>query len=343
LIFLSKKIIYKIFTKDRWIKQIMTLQEEKIIKEWGQTLGAEISIELTVTPDERSQAFRDFCEHLSRLAPKVRIKTEKEEEEEPPVIRIANVRYQAIPEGKELEPFLSVLSDKDSHVHKLPSSVREQLGRIEIPALLKIYVTPHCPFCPATVRQLLLLTEANESIKLTVIDGALFPESAQSDNVQSAPTVILDDQYRWTAAVQIPEVVDMILNRDPSRLSAASLQDMINEGDAGRVAEMMLDSGKLIPAFLELLVHEKWPVRLGAMVVFETLAVENYKLVARAGGFLWESFSQAEDTVKGDILYLMGKSGDAGVIPKLEAVLYGPYSTDVREAASEALEELCGT
>jgi len=319
---------------------MMTPQEEKIIQQWGQTLGEEIRIELIVTPDERSPAFRDFCEHLSRLVPKIRIKTEKEEAAEPPVIRIKNVRYQSIPSGNELEPFLGLLSGNDGDIYKLSSSVQAQLGRIEIPALLKVYVTPHCPFCPATVRQLLLLTAANQSIKLTVIDGVLFPESAQSDHVQSAPTVILDDQYRWTAAVQISEVVDMILNRDPSRLSSASLRDMLNEGDAVRVAEMMLDSGKLFPAFLKLLVHEKWPVRLGAMVVFETLVEKNDALVARALGSLWESFSQVDDTVKGDILYLMGKSGDVSVTSKLESVLNGAYSTDVKEAAGEALEEL---
>jgi hypothetical protein len=36
----------------------------------------------------------------------------------------------------------------------------------------------------------------------------------------------------------------------------------------------------------------------------------------------------------------LGKSGDSGVIRKLETVVNGPYSPEVIEAAGEALEEL---
>jgi len=318
----------------------MTPEEEQKIALWGQKLKNDIRMELTITKDKRSRAFQNFCDNLSRIAPKISTKTEKEDEAETPVIRIGNVRYQAIPTDKELEPFLSALAGNESQDRQLPASLRELVGRIEIPARLKIYITTHCPFCPAAVKQLLSLAAANEGIKLTIIDGALFPEAAKSDNIQSAPTVLLDDLYRWTGAIQLAEIADMILNRDPSRLSASSLKDMFEEGNAAGVAALMTDSDKIFPAFLELLVHEKWPVRLGAMVVFETIAEKNSKLIAQAIPFLWERFPQVEDTVKGDVLYLFGISGDESVIPKLEAALSGPYPAEVIEAAAEALEEV---
>jgi hypothetical protein len=91
---------------------------------------------------------------------------------------------------------------------------------------------------------------------------------------------------------------------------------------------------------MELLVHKKWPVRLAAMVAFETVAGKNQPLLRHTLPFLWNSFSRAEDTVKGDILYLCGISGDKGIIPKLKTVLNGPYAVDVKEAAEEALEAL---
>lgn len=318
----------------------MTPEEERKIALWGRKLKSDIRMELTITKDKRSRAFQNFCDNLSRIAPKIRTKTEKEDEAKPPVIRISNVRYQAIPTDKELEPFLSILTGNESPALQLSASLRELVGNIEIPARLKIYITPHCPFCPAAVKQLLSLAAANECIKLTIIDGALFPAAAKSDNIQSAPTVLLDDLYRWTGSIQVREIADMILNRDPSRLSAASLKDMFEEGNAAGVAEMMMDRGQVFPAFLELLVHEKWPVRLGAMVVFETIAEKNSKLIAQAIPFLWERFSRVEDTVKGDILYLFGVSGDESLITKLEEVLSGSYPAEVKEAAAEALEEV---
>ena len=315
-------------------------KEKKKIADWSQTLKDDVRIHLILTEDKRSQKFKDFCDDLTRISPRIIIKQEKDDESKPPVIRIGNVGYQAIPTGKELEPFLSALADGDGQTQNDPLSIHKKLHQIRVPALLKVYIMPHCSFCPATVKQLLFLAAACESIKLTIIDGSFFPEKAASDNIQSAPTVLLDDQFYWTGSIQIEEIVDMILNRDPSRLSGSSLKAMFEEGGAVEVARMMLDSGKIFSAFTELLVHKKWPVRLAAMVTFETIAEENHTLIHHTLPYLWDCFLTAEDTVKGDILYLLGKSGDKGIIPKLETVLNGPYGVDVKEAAQEALEAL---
>jgi len=320
--------------------QMISKEDAKKITRWAQELGDDIFIDLILTDDERSEIFRGFCENLTRIAPNVKIKPEKDEESTPPAIQVGNVRYQAIPGGKMLEPFLDVLASRDPSTPNAQVSVQNKLSNNQIPAGLKIYIMPHCPFCPKTVVQCLSLAKGNPSIKLTLIDGALFPEMAASDTIHSAPTVLLEDQFRWTGSIQIEEVVDMILNRDPSQLSASSLQTMFEEGGAVEVANMMLDCGKIFPAFMDLLVHKKWPVRLAAMVAFETIAEENHELAGHTIPFLWDCFPRAEDTVKGDILYLLGNAGDKGVIPKIETLLNGPYPVEVIDAAKEALETL---
>lgn len=319
----------------------MILEEDKKkIINWNQAVKDDIQLRLILTEDKRSQTFKDFCDDLTRIVPKVKIKQEKSDESKPPVIQIGNVGYQAIPTGRELEPFLSVLANKDGYAQNDPLPFHKILHQIRIPALLKVYIMPHCSFCPAVVKQMLRLAAASDAIKLTIIDGAFFPEMAASDNIRSAPTVLLDDQFYWTGSIQMEEMVNMILNRNPSKLSMSTLKTMFEEGNAVKVARMMLDRGKIFPAFTKLLVHNKWPVRLAAMVAFETIAEENHALVHHIVPYLWDCFLTEEDTVKGDILYLLGKSGDKGIIPKLETILSGPYGTDVKEAAQEALESL---
>ncbi|MEJ2658561.1 MAG: thioredoxin family protein [Desulfobacterales bacterium] len=312
-------------------------KEKNQIANWGRTLKDDIFIRLVLTEDKRSRTFHDFCKEIEHIVPKITIKQEKDEDSKLPVIQIGNIGYQAIPLDRELEPFLSALAVDDNRIQNIPLSVQGKLLQVKIPAYLKVYIMPDCPFCPAAVKQVLLLAAASESIKLTVVDGALFPEIAASDKIRSAPTVLLDDQFHWSGSIQTQDIVDMILNRDPSRLSASSLKAMFEEGGAAEVAKMMLDTDKIFPAFMELLVHTKWPVRLAAMVVFETIAEKNQPLVQQTIPFLWDSFSRTEDTVKGDILYLFGISGDKETIPKLKTVLNGPYAVDVREAAEEAL------
>lgn len=318
----------------------MTPEEKKKIEKWGQNLEDEIDIKLILTKDKRSEAFQNFMDSLTHICPRIQANVEQDDESAAPEIQIGNIRYHAIPLDGELDPFLRVIGDREGYIKELPSSVQERLGQIEMPALLKVYITPQCPFCPMTVKQLLSIAASTEFIKLNIIDGALFSEMAASDNINAAPTVLLDEQFRWSGSIQIDEIVNIILNRDPSQLSASSLVSMLNDGNAIKVAEMMVNSGHIYPAFMELLVHEKWPIRLGAMVAFEAVVAKNSQLLIQVFPFLWERFSQANDTVKGDILYLCGQSKNKKVIPELESVVKGRYSDDVKEAAVEALQEI---
>jgi HEAT repeat protein len=115
---------------------------------------------------------------------------------------------------------------------------------------------------------------------------------------------------------------------------------MLKEGNALQLAEMMLDSETIFPAFYDLLIHKKWHVRLGAMVALEEIASRNPELAVQVIDPLWERFHHAEDTVKGDIIYILGESGDHTIAPRLEMILGGQYHTEVREAAQEALEKI---
>jgi hypothetical protein len=320
---------------------MITPHDEAIVKKWNNEVRHAIRMGLSLTKDEKSIIFQEYCDHLVRIAPQIRIEKDAQEETIVPTIRIGkNIRYQALPQGNELIPFLSVLADSPVSVDRIAASLQGQLDKIKVPAFLKSYITPTCPFCPAAVKQLLAMAQSNEFIQLTIIDASLFPKMAEVDHIQSTPTVLLDDQFRWTGSIQLSELLDMIVNRDPSKLSALSLKGMFDEGNASGVAQMMIDCGEIFPAFIETLAHTQWPVRLAAMVAFETIADKNKALAAQVIPPLWEHFKNAEDQIQGDIVYLLGESGDASVIPKLKLVIEGPYDPEVKEAAVEAIEKL---
>jgi hypothetical protein len=320
---------------------IMTSQEEKQIRKWNSELSSDIHIGLLVTEDQRSKEFEGFCENLTQLAPRIRVAREEGEPNEPPGIQFGhNLRYHAIPLGTELAPFLEVLSVSDGKAASVSASIRDHLTRIKLPALLSLYVSQQCPFCPVTVRHLTPLLALNEFIHLTIIDCTLFPEMAQSNRIQSVPTLLLDEEFRWTGSFGLEEVIEVMTNRDPAKLSSPSLERMLKEGNALRLAQMMLDRQDIFPAFFDLLTHKKWPVRLGAMVAMEHLTSSNPELAARAIDPLWERFHHAEDPVKGDIIYILGESGDRKIAPRIEMILSGAYDAEVKEAAREALEKI---
>jgi HEAT repeat protein len=136
------------------------------------------------------------------------------------------------------------------------------------------------------------------------------------------------------------ELVTMMLDRDPAALGADALRGLIEDGDAEGVARMMVDNGKLFPAFFNLLTHPRWSVRLGAMVAFETLAELDVKLAGQVIGPLISRFGDVDDMVKGDLLHVLGESGNPEAMPFLQTVAGDVEDAEVRAAADEAIEKL---
>ncbi len=181
---------------------------------------------------------------------------------------------------------------------------------------------------------------ADDNLQLTIIDGSLFPETLQALGIRAVPAILLDDRFRWTGSIPLEEIIKAINTRDPVSLGAASLENILKEGGAGRLAVMMLESNQLIPAFYDVLTHNKWPIRLGAMVVMEEIAETNPDLAAEALSPLWGRFHQVSAQIQGDILHVFGEIGDPRAVLWLEAVLAGKFDPEVKEAAQDAIKRI---
>ena len=322
---------------------MLTDLDKKQLVRLNDQLSGGVKIGLAASEHAQTPLFKEFCDELSHLVPNIRITSEDSSPNQPPQIFIGEgIRYQAIPGGLEMLPFTEALAAMDSGPEPLSDSIKTRLEQNDLPATLVAYISPQCTFCPQVISDLIPLSMADLGVQLIVIDGTLFPESAQNHKIQSVPTILLDEQFRWTGTIALDELVDAICTRDPAKLGVNSMQSILKDGQAGHLAAMMLEAQKLFPAFYDLLTHDKWPVRLGAMVVMEEIAQEASGLAADAIDPLWERFENAGDQIKGDILYLFGEIGSKRVIPWLEGVINGGYDDEVKEAAQEAMEKLTG-
>jgi len=320
---------------------MFTALEEKQILKLNDQLQRDVTIGLIVSEHPHFGAFKEFCDNLGRLVAAIKIKKDGDTPDEPPQILIGNsLRYQTIPAGHELQPFLEMLVAFGSNSMNPAESAQTLLKEEILPATLTLFIAPQCTFCPAVVRQLSPLPLMDDKIRLTIIDGTLFPEIAEPHKIQAVPTLLLDEQFRWTGSVPLKEIINTINSRDPASLGAESLENIIKDGQASHLAAMMLDDKKIFPAFYDLLIHPKWPVRLGAMVVMEEIADQNPALASEVIDFLWDRFHQLPDQIKGDILYMFGEIKDRRAVSWLEEVLGGEYDEEVKEAAREAIEKM---
>jgi hypothetical protein len=322
-------------------KIMFTAIEEKQIRRLNDQLSRDITVSLVDSAHPHYNRFKEFCDNLSQLVPRIKIAKTGESPDLPPQIMIGSgLRYQAVPAGHELQPFLEALIAFSSDAWNIADPAQTLLKKEILPATLTLFIAPQCTFCPTVVRQLIPLPMVDDKIQLTIIDGSLFPEIADSQKIQAVPTLLIDNQFRWTGSVPTEEIINTINSRDPASLGAASLENILKEGQASHLAAMMLEGKTIFPAFYDLIIHDKWPVRLGAMVVMEEIADQNPALASQVIDFLWDRFHQLPDPVKGDILYMFGEIKDPRAITWIEDVLSGEYAEEVKEAASEAIDKM---
>ena len=317
---------------------MLTSEERQLLAKSATRLTHEIHIRLVVTDDDQSAEFEKYCELLASLSPKIRIKKEREASYRPPSIGFEpSILLHALPQGTELSPFIELmLAECNPGVADNETPERN----FEIPAMFKLFVSPVCPFCPVMMKKLFPAALAYPALHLTVVDVALFPEMAKSDEIKSVPTLILDNTFRWTGSIDMDDLFKVIRHRDPVKLSMESLKSMIVNGDAFRLAEMMITEQKIFPAFVDLLIHEEFSTRLGAMAAAEELAEKDRGIAARLIDPLLDCFENQNDQIKGDILYIIGQAGDSRIIPFLKDIISGEYTSDVKEAAADAIDNI---
>ena len=320
----------------------MTPEEEKVIADRVEDLSNEISITCNVSDDHRTEMFSSFCEQLSRPSPAVVVTYRKADEaKELPSIEInKRLIYHAIPEGPELAPFLEALTHVSDGPPPVHPDIEARLKNLKAPCFLKLFIAPECPYCPQMVMALAPLTLINELVKLTIIDGTLFPEMAEPLDIKSAPTLLFDDRMRWTGQTPLNEILEVMLNQDPSLLSAASIEGLLGDGRADLVAQMMMAEGSIFPAFIDMLMNEKWSVRLGAMVVMEEIIELDKGLAEQCIEPLWERLPDLNKQVRGDVVYILGEAGNGDILPRLEAVLTDTTDVETMEAVKEAIETI---
>jgi len=304
-------------------------------------LENEISIRLIGNAHEASNAMAAFCDEVATLVSGIRLIREKDDERQAPVIEVTkSIAYSGVPMGTELAPFMELLSSVGrTDSAGIPAS-DARLSAITAPAILTLYVSSMCPHCPSMVRQVYPLCLKNRNLKLSIIDGPAFPELAEADNIKSLPTLILDNDFRWTAQVDVDELVQIIGSRNPAELCVASLKGMIQDGNAYDLSEMMVSEKKIFSAFVELLVHPEFSVRLGAMAAIEDVAERAGSLAGQVVVPLMDLFDHLDDQIKGDILYVIGVCGDETAVSFLTSVAAASQNDELKEAAEDALEAI---
>ena len=192
------------------------------------------------------------------------------------------ISFSGIPSGHEFNSLiLGVLWVSGTDL-KLDDSLQNMINNIGEKLHFEVFVSLSCHNCPDIVQGLNQFAVLNPNISSEMIDGGIYPELIEQREIQGVPCVYLNGELFANGKVEIGELVNKLLERDPSIAKpndddALPLQDVtvIGGGPAG-VAAAIYSARKGLNVTM---IAE----RIGGQVK-DTMGIENLISVSKTTG-----------------------------------------------------------
>ena len=120
------------------------------------------------------------------------------------------IRYSANPTGSEFVPFLTSIKYFSGVRPYYADQILTHLKKIN-KSKMKIFITPTCPYCPATVPVLTLFAIVSKGkITAEVIDVNLNPDIARKYEVQGVPLTVVNESERIVGMFTPQDLLDKL-------------------------------------------------------------------------------------------------------------------------------------
>lgn len=250
--------------------------------------------------------------------------------------------YQAVPEGPEGPPFLTLVKILAGGQPGLDPATRALLQDFQAPLTITVLITPSCPFCPRMVAMAHQFAAAGATIRTRVVDTLLFPEWAGRYRPKAAPTTILGEEVFLTGIQTEAELAQWL-----GRLSSAEFLTRLYRNDL--LEKRLAEAGERLRSHPDhlltaarLLTAEEFGIKLGAMALFEEIIETDPGLQGSILSALTPLLHGTSDQVAGDAAFLITRIQDPRKRAVLEGLLKHP-NPEIVEIVREGLEEVLDT
>ena len=150
------------------------------------------------------------------------------------------IQFSGIPGGHEFNSFVLAVLNAGGTPIKLDDSIQSIIKNIATDLNFETYIGLSCHNCPDVVQSLNQFSLLNDKVSDEMIDGALYPELVEKNNIQGVPTVYLNGEVFATGKIDTAQLLEKLMTKFPqltenSQAESMPLQDVtvIGGGPAG--------------------------------------------------------------------------------------------------------------
>lgn len=159
--------------------------------------------------------------------------------------RDTGIVFSGIPGGHEFTSLLLAILHAGGHTMKLDTDIQDLIKRITKPLKFQTFVSLSCHNCPDVVQALNQFAILNDNIQNEMIDGGVFPELVEANNIQGVPAVFLNGKPFLNGKVDTARIINKLQSEYSDLLSTVEnetlpTQDVtvIGGGPAGAAASI---------------------------------------------------------------------------------------------------------
>jgi NADH-dependent peroxiredoxin subunit F len=126
------------------------------------------------------------------------------------------IQFSGIPSGHEFNSLVLAVLHSSGTQLKLDDSLKSMLANIQQTLKFEVYVSLSCHNCPDVVQAVNQFATLNPNITTETIDGGVYPELIEKNNIQGVPTVYLNGEIFANGKVDTAQLLDKLIQKYPN-------------------------------------------------------------------------------------------------------------------------------
>ena len=280
-------------------------------------------LELVASLDDSAKAreMKELLLEIAELSDKITLVERADAGVRTPSFRInrsgteIGVSFAAIPMGHEFTSLVLALLQVGGHTIKFDAATIEQIRNLDGDYEFETFMSLTCHNCPDVVQALNAMAVINPRIKVTTIDGGVFPKEVEERQIMAVPMMFLNGQLFGQGRTNVEEILAKLDTnagvRQAAELSKKDVFDVliVGGGPAGAAAAIYAARKGINTGVLA--------ERFGGQVL-DTMAIENFISIKETDG---PKFAVAlEQHVKSYDVDIMNTQRAAKLVPGAKLV-----------------------
>jgi alkyl hydroperoxide reductase subunit F len=246
-------------------------------------------IEIVASLDDSAKAreMEELLQEIVLLSDKITLVKRTDDNERKPSFSInrpgtdIGVRFAGIPMGHEFTSLVLALLQVGGHTIKFDDAVIEQIRNLDGDYAFETFISLTCHNCPEVVQALNAMSVINPRIKVTTIDGGVFPKEVEERQIMAVPMMFLNGQHFGQGRTNVEEILAKLDTntgaRQAAELNKKDVFDVliVGGGPAGAAAAVYAARKGIKTGVLA--------ERFGGQTL-DTLAIENFISVQETDG-----------------------------------------------------------